>query len=146
MNKKDFLIVGAGIILLAVITLLAVLIPPEVPKEMNAITEKTEYKMGDTIKVKIENNLKKNICFSSCYPYYLERKNGEWESYRYIECPDSDLIESCVNSGEVKAFEFTMPSVGTGLHRLVIPACIGCSPGENFREDQKFYSNEFVIK
>lgn len=145
MEKKNFLIIGAGIIALGAIILVAILIPPKVPEEVNVITEKTEYKIGDVIRVKIENNLKKNICFSSCYPYYIEKKEEEWKSYNYIGCPNSDLIKDCIDSRQVRAFELIVPSVEEGLHRLAISVCIGCNLDEVFREDQKFYSNEFEI-
>lgn len=145
MEKKNFLTIGAGLIALAAIILVAVLVLPEVPEEVNVITEKTEYKIGDVIKVKIENNLKKNICLSSCYPYYLEKKEEEWKSYYYVDCQNSDLAKDCIDSGQVKAFELIAPSIEEGLHRLAISACIGCNLDEVFREDQKFYSNEFEI-
>ena len=145
MEKKNFLVIGAGLIALAAIILVAVLTLPKVPEEVNVITEKTEYKIGDIIKVKIENNLKKNICFSSCYPYYLEKKGEEWKSYNYIDCPNSDLVKDCIDSRQVKAFELTVSSLEEGLHRITISACIGCNLEEVFREDQKFYSNEFII-
>ncbi|MBZ9577900.1 hypothetical protein KJA13_02580 [Patescibacteria group bacterium] len=143
MNKKDFLIIGAGIVILVAIILVAVL--TKVPGEVNVITEKTEYKIGDVIKVKIENNLKKNVCFSSCYPYYLEKKEEEWKSYDYMGCPNSDLVKDCIDSRQVKAFELIVPPIEEGLHRLAISVCIGCNLDEVFREDQKFYSNEFII-
>jgi len=146
MEKKNFLIIGAGLIALAVIILVAVLTSSKVPEEVNVITEKTEYKTGDVIKVKIENNLKENICFSSCYPYYLEKKDGEWKSYNYMDCPNSDLVKDCIDSRQVKAFELTAFSLKEGLHRLAISVCIGCNLEEVFREDQKFYSNEFIVK
>jgi hypothetical protein len=146
MEKNNFLIIITGLIALAAIILIAILVPPKTPEEVNVITEKTEYKMGDAIKVKIENNLKKNICFSSCYPYTLEKKEEEeWKSYNYINCPSSDLVKDCINSGEVKAFELIVPFFEEGVHRLYVPVCIGCKPDETFGEDQKFYSNEFVI-
>ncbi|GAI12085.1 unnamed protein product, partial [marine sediment metagenome] len=51
----------------------------------------------------------------------------------------------CIDSRQVKAFELTAPSIEEGLHRLIISTCIGCNLEEVFREDQKFYSNEFII-
>lgn len=146
MEKKNFLIIGIGLIALAAIILVAILTSPKVPEEVNVITEKTEYKIGDIIKVKIENNLKKNICFSSCYPYYLEKKGEEWKSYNYMDCPDSDLVKDCIDSRQVKAFELIAHPIEEGLHRLAISVCIGCNLDEVFREDQKFYSNEFIVR
>ena len=43
-------------------------------------TDKTEYQPGENLKIKIKNNFKEQICFSSCYPYLLEKKNGEWKN------------------------------------------------------------------
>lgn len=145
-NKKDILIIGVGLILLGLIILAAFLIPPDVPEEVNIITNAEEYKVGDVLKVKIENNLKENICFSSCYPYNIEKKNGEWSSYNYENCLDSNLNGSCVGSRQIKAFELVIPSIDTGFHRLGISACIGCGADEVFKQSQKFYSNDFLIK
>ena len=146
MNKKDILIILAGLIVLGLIVLVAFLIPPSVAEEVSIITNAEEYKIGDVLKVKIENNLKENICFSSCYPYNIEKKNGEWDSYLYGDCLDSNLNQNCISSRQVKAFEFVIPLIETGFHRLGISACIGCSVNEAFKEGQKFYSNGFLIK
>lgn len=146
MNKKDILIILAGLVLLGLIILAAFLIPSDVPEEVNIITDAKEYGIGDVLKVKIENNLKESICFSSCYPYNIEKENGEWSSYHYENCLDSNLNESCIGSREVKAFELVIPSIEAGSHRLGISACIGCSTDEVFEQGQKFYSNNFLIK
>jgi len=146
MIKKDILIILAGLILLSLIILVAFLIPSKVPEEVNIITDAKEYRIGDILKVKIENNLKENICFSSCYPYNIEKRNGEWNSYRYENCLDSDLNESCINPRQVKAFELVIPFIKTGFHRLGISACIECNADEVFEQGQKFYSNDFLIK
>lgn len=146
MNKKDILIILAGLILLGLIILAVFLIPSDVPEEVNIITDAKEYKAGDVLKVKIENNLKENVCFSSCYPYNIEKRNGEWDSYRYEDCLDSDLNENCIGSREVKAFELVVPFIEIGFHRLGISACIGCNANEVFEEGQRLYSNDFLIK
>ncbi len=145
MNKKDFLIILAGLIVLGLIVLASFLVP-QVPEEVNIITDANEYGMGDMLKVKIENNLKKSICFSSCYPYNIEKKNGEWNGYSYGDCSNSNLNENCIDSRQVKAFEFTIPFIEAGAHRLGVSACIGCNVNQTFREDQKFYSNDFLIR
>ena len=145
MNKKDILIISAVLIVLVLIALVILLIP-NVPEEVNITTDIGEYSVGDILKVKIENNLKERVCFSSCYPYNIEKKNGGWSSYHYEDCLDSDLNESCVDSREVKAFELVVPFIGAGFHRLGISACIGCNANEVFEEGQRFYSNDFLIK
>lgn len=109
-------------------------------------TDKTEYQPGDILKVKIKNDFRKTISFSSCYPYYLERKSEKWESYNYAECQDVNENWHYIEPQKEKAFEITLPEVSEGLHRLAIPICIGCKEKESFREDKKFYSNEFLIK
>lgn len=109
-------------------------------------TDKREYEAGGTLRVKIENTLKKQICFSSCYPYLLENKNENWESYEYIECQEFNGNGHCIKAGDLKAFELTLFEGIEGVHRLAIPICIGCKNEDSFREDKRFYSNEFIIK
>lgn len=110
-------------------------------------TNKSEYKKGENIIVKIENKTNKKICFSSCYPYYLERKNGEWKSYLYDNCPELDLTTTCIKPNKEKFFQIDDFSYAKeGSHRLLVPVCVGCDLAENFKEDKKFYSNEFLIK
>jgi len=114
--------------------------------ELSIVTDKTEYEPGGILKVKIKNNFGEQICFSSCYPYLLESKNENWESYKYAECQKFDGNGHCMKAGELKAFELTLPKVSEGLHRLAIPICVGCKSEDTFREDKRFYSNEFTIK
>ncbi len=146
MEKKKFLIIGIGTVVLVIIVLIALLFQQE--GLVNIITDKNEYKLGDVLKVKIENNSGKAICFSSCYPYFFERKDKEWSSYRYVDCLDKNLTEICINSKQIKAFELSIPSslIEEGYHRLAIPACMGCDRNETFEESQKLYSNDFEIK
>ena len=146
MNKRDILIILTGLILLGIIILVACLVPPDVLEEVNIITDSKEYGTGDVLKVKIENNLKENICFSSCYPYNIEKESRGWSSYDYENCLDNNLNENCVGSREVKAFELVIPSIDKGSHRLSISACIGCNADQVFQQGQKFYSNNFIIK
>ncbi len=109
-------------------------------------TDKTEYQPGDTLKVKIKNNIGKNISFSSCYPYYLERKNEKWESYKYTECHELNGNGHYIAPKQEKTFEIILPETLDGLHRLAIPVCIDCKNNDFFRDDKRFYSNEFTIK
>jgi len=114
--------------------------------EISIVTDKTEYESGGILKVKIKNNFSKQICFSSCYPYLLENKNENWESYKYAECQKFDGNGHCMKAGELKAFELTLPQISDGSHRLAIPICIGCKSEDTFKETTRFYSNEFTIK
>lgn len=141
--KKRFLIVFIGLIVLVVIIFIVVF---SLFQKVNVITDKKEYQPGDNLRVKIKNNLGKNICLSSCYPYYFEKKEEGWESYPYGDCPDTNLVENCINPRQTKAFETVIPSITTGLYRLALPACLGCNLQEKFREDEWFYSREFIIK
>jgi hypothetical protein len=111
-------------------------------------TYQIEYPEGENPKIKIENKSAKAMCFSSCYPYYLEKKDGTLKSYTYGNCPHEDTVENCIALGQVKAFELILDQTGVdkGLHRVAVPACIGCALQSNFRQDKFFYSNEFVIK
>ena len=113
--------------------------------KLSISTDKTEYNSGSALKVTIQNNSKKDVCFSSCYPYYLERKNSNFESYSYSVCQLPDSNQVCVEPRHSKFFETTLPPLETGIHRMAIPACVGCKIQESFKEDKKFYSNEFMI-
>jgi len=116
-------------------------------EKVNIVTDKSEYGVGEVLKVKIENNSKKNVCFSSCYPYYLEKeKEKEWEEYPYPNCLTDNLVEKCISSGEIKAFKLTLPLRFTGSLRLAIPISVQGNMGEIFKEDKRFYSNQFMVK
>lgn len=113
-------------------------------------TDKIEYKEGENPKIIIENRFKKSICFSSCYPYYLEenKEDKKFEAYEYGTCYNPDIAENCVLSGKTKAFELILENIvlDKGIHRIAIPACIGCYLEENFKRDKWLYSNEFMVK
>jgi len=114
--------------------------------EVIVSTDKQDYQAEDLLKVQIENNSNDNFCFSSCYPYYIERESeGAWESYYYRECSFDDLVDKCLDAKKEKAFEFTLPSLESGSYRLAIPVCINCNL-ESFEQEKWFYSNEFIIK
>jgi len=115
--------------------------------KVNVATDKKEYSKTEALKVKIKNNLSQNICFSSCYPYYLENKeNQEWKSYPYRNCESQDLIEKCIEPKKQKAFEIDFPLAEAGFHRIALPVCADCQLDQEFQETQRFYSNEFEIK
>jgi len=148
MKIKSFLIIlGVGILIIFLIICWMGWKGYQLQKAgISIITDKIEYNQGDNLKVKIKNNFSGNICFSICYPYYLERKNGKWEQYKYVECQEFNGNGHCIDAKEEKAFELTLPEVPEGLHRLAIPVCIGCKSEDTFQEDKRFYSNEFWIK
>ena len=101
-------------------------------------TQKTEYQIGEALKLVIKNNFNRNICFSSCYPYYLEKKNGEWKSYPYEECPEANVNETCIEANKEKFFEIDLTLVKLGLHRIAVPICIDCKKGSDFKESKRF--------
>jgi hypothetical protein len=151
MKKEDLLIIGSGLVILVVIIIASFLLPDK-PKEeqsleeIKIVTDTESYNKGDSLKIKIENNLNRSVCFSSCYPYYFEKKNGDWVDYDYMNCPNGDLPKDCIDSKNTKAFELTIPDIEGGVHRLALSACLGCNFEDSFKEDQKFYSNTFIIK
>lgn len=146
--KKEtlFKIIGSIVVLVVIVLLGFYSYQINKTGEVNVKTEKVEYQIGEALKVKIENNLNDNICFSSCYPYYFEKKDGEWISYHYESCPNGDLTETCIEPKQVKAYEIIIPALKTGFHRLALPACLGCGVQQQFQEDRWLYSNDFVIK
>jgi len=152
MNKKDVLsIVGGVVVLVLIIIILGIGFGiwkvGQYQKGVSVLTDKTGYANGDSLKVKIENRLGEKICFSSCYPYYFEKKISEsmWKSYSYSDCEAINLVENCINPKEVKAFELVLPTLEKTSHRLAIPVCIECNPQEPFRQEQWFYSDEFTV-
>jgi len=108
-------------------------------------TEHAAYTPGDHLRVKIHNNSGQSVCFSSCYPYYLEHQNGAWEGYEYQVCEASDYAEWCLESNNTKAFKLTLPPVRGGVHRLAVPICKNCSTDAAFQPEEWHYSNEFTV-
>jgi hypothetical protein len=110
-------------------------------------TEKAKYLGGENLKVKIVNNSGETLCFSSCYPYFLEKKDKNWEGYKYIECDRPNTHDGCIEDKKIKAFELMLPKeIGGGVHRIAVPVCSNCKIGEVFKEDRIIYSNEFLVK
>ena len=140
---KKFLI-RAAVVLIVLLTFLLWL-GFQVKAEIR--TDKKEYSQGEVLKIKIKNYLSQSICFSSCEPYLMEKKEGrEWKHYNYQECSEPNLAGKCIGSEETKAFELDLNFVETGFHRILLPVCLGCAVGQEFKESRKFYSNEFLIK
>ncbi len=123
-------------------------------QKIEIVTDKTEYENGAVLRLKIRNFLFKNACFSSCYPYNLERSyhsedsssDSEWKVYPYQDCLHSDSVEKCIRPFETKAFEIPLPRVKKGTHRISVSVCENCQVGQKFQETNKFYSNAFKIK
>jgi len=146
-NKKWLIIALILIAIIAVIILSYVFYQKRTPKENGTIivVEKGDYKIGETLKIKIANNSNKEICFSSCYPYYFERKDGSWTAYNYESCPEDNLAKPCLEPSQEKAFEISIPQIEKGVHRLSLPACLECGLNSGFKESERLYSNDFII-
>ncbi|MCH8741738.1 hypothetical protein IH779_02460 [Patescibacteria group bacterium] len=116
--------------------------------ELSLSVYKKEYQIGENPKIEIKNDATKTVCLSSCYPYYLESDNGSLKSYHYGFCPYPDINETCIKSGESKFFELVLHKMDLkkGIHRIAVPACIGCVLQQTFRKDKFFYSDEFLIR
>jgi len=69
-----------------------------------------------------------------------------WKRYEYVECQKFNGNGYFINRKKEKAFETILPEVSEGIHRMVIPICIGCKDNDIFKEDKLFYSNEFEVK
>lgn len=114
---------------------------------ISIFTEKKRYSADEELRVEIKNDTEEKICFSSCYPYFMQADGGTWGNYPYAECEKENMAETCIDPGDLKAFAISLNRmfVRPTLHRLAIPACIGCALGDEFRVDKILYSNEFKI-
>jgi hypothetical protein len=147
MKKVSILIILVVILLVLIIGWLA--LRGYQIKKATVTTYKTEYSEGENPRIKIENHTGERICFSSCYPYYLEKNNGKgFASYKYDDCQETDIVQTCIEPAQIKAFELLLEDMrlDKGAHRVAVPACVGCVFQEKFRKDEWFYSNEFIIK
>lgn len=106
------------------------------------------YEKGEQVELTIRNNTSEQICFSSCFPYYLQRrKNDKWVTYDYPSCSDEDLSTSCISPSQVKKFRLTLEKyVRANSHRFAIPIFKGGEKGEKFEETERIYSEPFEVK
>lgn len=142
-SKKFFLGVLAFSIILAVLASVFWLFDKQ---GITVVTTEQEYASGQDLKLEIKNSFfNKEFCFSSCYPYFLEREDGAWQSYFYAECLFADEISQCIKPKELRAFLVSLPPVEVGKHRISVPICEGCSFGQSFHETKRIFSNEFEI-
>jgi len=111
-------------------------------------TDRPDYSIGDPLEVSIVNKLDKSICFSSCYPFLLERQDsdGKWLEYSYGECESSDVVSGCVLAGESKKFQLSLDETEIGQTRIKINYCADCVAGQPFSAGPTLYSNTFIIK
>lgn len=115
-------------------------------KVVEIATRNTIYASSDFIEVSIRNESGRPVCFSSCYPYYLEKHSSQWEGYDYANCGQSDVAGQCIPAKDVKAFQLVTDTIETGKYRIKVPVCTGCAEGEPFRKDSVEYSNEFEVR
>lgn len=134
-------------ILIVFLILVILIILLVVNQRLIATTDKREYLAEETLKVNLRNYFfSKSLCFSSCYPYFIEKGNGTWKAYKYQECQDSDKVEKCVRPGELLGFAIPLPKIENGAHRISIPVYKDGEVGQDFEENFRFYSNIFEIK
>jgi hypothetical protein len=111
-------------------------------------TDKWEYTPTEKAIIIIENTSDKKACFSSCYPFYLEKQEASWQYYRYDQCPEDNIADICVNPYDKKAFEVFLGDLWPtpASHRFVISTCFTCNEGDKFKMDEIFFSNVFKIE
>jgi len=115
--------------------------------DLSVKLSKQIYSRGEGVTVTVRNNSLQQVCFSSCFPYYLQKKDGEWQSYGYPECPEEDVNIPCLSAGEKKTLRFALEKeIKTGLHRIAIPINKGGEKGESFEEEKRIYSDPFDVK
>jgi len=112
---------------------------------VSIVTDQPSYKKGEAIKVEIVNKTDKTVCFSSCLPYKLEKKQIFFKEYNYGVCPREDIVSTCIANGGTKAFELVTPTIDLGINRIAVPVCFNCAKGDKFIESKKYYSNEFNL-
>jgi len=141
-NKGIIIII---LVLLILVLIFAFLLKTSQSQEVIITTDKTEYGLNEVLTITVKNNLTDSICLSPCSLGLLEKKNGQWEIYDYEECKKPDECLERIEPKQAKSFEFDIYATEPGLHRMVLPSCINCQLGDDFREDERFYSNEFTI-
>jgi len=105
------------------------------------------YGNGGELELKLKNYFfMKELCFSTCRPYLLEKKEEVWYGYHYQDCAFPDKIEKCIRPGEKKVFHLSLPELPSATYRIAIPVCDDCCFAQIFQETLRFYSKEFEIK
>jgi len=116
------------------------------PKELDVKIEKSYYSQGESLRLNVKNHLSEKVCFSSCYPYFLEkREDGKWVRYEYSDCPEENVNEICIFPKELKGFKISLDAIEPGVHRVVIPVSDGREEGEEFQEIKKVSSDKFMV-
>lgn len=116
-------------------------------RPVSVFTDKINYRVGEKLVVNMKNNLSKKTCFSSCFPFFMEARQGEgWKRIDYFPCSENDLAKNCLSSYTKKSFESQISEfLPKGSYRLAIPTCYRCSENKSFRVEKWLYSNQFSV-
>jgi len=145
MNKKY--IIAATIFIVLTLAVLTFILITSREEEVVIRLDREEYSRGEKARVSVRNWFwNSEICFSSCYPYFLQRENGSWREYGYEDCNFEDKIVKCVKPFQKKIFQTTIPCTSDGTYRISVPICKDCNLGTVFNEETRFYSDKFKIK
>ncbi|MCD6550476.1 hypothetical protein J7K24_02950 [bacterium] len=137
-------------------------------KEIIITTDKTEYKLGECVKIEIRNEGKKTVCLALCddCPCFLPKHTCPRFCYAFSFEKKQDHNNYKITQGWTKGWKCENSTVGKSLNpgeSIVLTYCISQNPSEtafyrvaiplsdkcqqkNFELDQVFYSNDFVIK
>lgn len=123
-------------------------IPVDNYEPLKISTDKQEYTPEEKAVIIIENVSDKKACFSSCYPFFVQKQESTWRSYEYGNCPKENIAEACIIPYGKKAFEVDLKNQGilAANYRFIVSACLSCNAGEKFKTDNVFFSNEFKVK
>jgi len=111
-------------------------------QQINITTDKTEYELGETVKITIGNTLDKDVVI--CNPFYNIRKFDTEKGWIVVASkgtwgPENYLV---LHSNETRKDEWTIPNqVPTGKYKIEF--ILGDAPNLCLRGG---YSNEFMIR
>lgn len=120
----------------------------EFEKKVVIVTDKAEYELGETLKLTVNNNLSKKICFESCNPYFFEKENLKWEGFLIKLC-EASFITECLEPGTTKVFEEVLSKLdfSPGTYRIGSRIFVNCVDKTfNCEKDETAYTSEFTIK
>ncbi len=117
-------------------------------KPVEGVTDRDNYMPGDPLTINVKNGTGKAVCFSSCYPYLVERRDGagDWAQFEYDDCPYPEVASDCVPAGGIKKFRLPLDEAEVGLNRLKLNICFDCAAGDPFLAESVIYSNVFEVK
>lgn len=128
---------------------------PTLSQEFAVSTDKTIYRPGEPITIKIKNSLRESIYLhkSELGVEFLEKKNGgTWDrlevNCKYPECIHDIDAPSEIKPGEEASFtwEPKKVQVSTGIYRLNVSYQLREGSNTQDWNWQTIRSNEFVVK